>query len=48
MTSKRVRGSIKNKVTASELVEERAMGQPFDKKEMTMAFWKYDWVYKGV
>jgi len=39
---------MKNKVTATELVEERAKGLNFDKNEMTMAFWKYDWVYEAV
>lgn len=48
MPGKSVQGSIKNKVTATELVEERAKGQQFDKHEMTMAFYRYDWVYKGM
>ena len=43
----RVRGSVKNKVVASELQEERASGPKFDKHELTMALWKKDWVYQA-
>ena len=42
--SKRAQGSVKNKIVASELVEERANGRHFDKEEMGMAFWKWEWV----
>ena len=41
-------GSVKNKVVASELQEERDSGAKFDKHEMTMALWKRDWVYQAV
>lgn len=46
--SKRVLGSVRNKVVATELQEERDSGPKFDRKEMTMALWKYDWVYEQV
>ena len=45
---KRVRGSVRNKVVATELQEERDSGPKFDKKEMTMASWKYEKEYDKI
>lgn len=40
---KRVFGSMKNKITASELVEEREAGKGFDRKELEVVFWRERW-----
>ena len=34
---------MKNKITATELVEEREAGKVFDKEELELVFWREKW-----
>ena len=40
---KRVLGSIKNKITAPELLEERAKGGGHDQDELNLIYWREKW-----
>ena len=39
----KVLGSIKNKITAPELLEERAKGEGNDKDELNLLYWRERW-----
>ena len=45
---KQVLGSMKNKIVATELLEERAKGEGNDKEELRNAFWIEKWIYDEV
>jgi hypothetical protein len=42
----RIHGSMKNKIVATELLEERAKGHGNDKKELQVAFWREYWIFE--